>query len=280
MLNSVFRRGLTATLSLGLLGVVLASQPAAAASNPARDRLGFYPEYGGTQLPQLEAALGRPINVVAQYGDMTPGKLSASVWGEVVQAGKLQTRSASTDFVLSVPLAFATNSPTASTAGGRAQIGSLLDEVANGRWDSEYRQSGQYLVNAGYPKAILRLGWEMNWPWFPWSSVGNEGRYVRAYRHVAQVFRSVSPNFRFDWAPLMVPTKQEWDAKVAPVYPGDDVVDYVGSSVYDKCAGGSWNSSTRSWNDPAAVWNSYFLPGLKTQRDFAIAHGKAVSFPE
>ena len=41
----------------------------------------------------------------------------------------------------------------------------------------------------------------------------------------------------------------------------------------------AWNSTTKTWVDPAAAWAS-FLPKLQWQRDFAIAHGKPVSYPE
>lgn len=284
MRNRIPRRRFRTLLALGLFALS-APLAASAVTDPApgssafRDKAGFYPEYAGSELAYLEGELGRPVNVVAQFGDSRPGTLSSSVWGQVKDTGKLQTRSGPTDYVLSLPLAFTNEYITADTAEGRARIAGLLDEVSSGRWDGEFRTSARYLIEGGYGDAVLRLGWEMNGPWFPWSAVGNEDRFVQAYRHVAQVMRSESGAFRFDWAPNHVLTRAQWDATVRS-YPGDDVVDFVGLDIYDKGPTGVWNSSTRTWNDAGAVWRTYFLPGLEFQRDFAMQHGKKVSYPE
>ncbi|MGD9798033.1 MAG: glycosyl hydrolase [Acidimicrobiia bacterium] len=285
MRAQIFRRRLRALLVTGLLAaavpIVASAVQGDEGSSAFRDKAGFYPEFAGRELGFIEGELGRPVNVVVQFGDWRPGALSSSTWGEVTDAGKLQTRSSTADLVLSVPLAFTNDYVTADTAGGRAKIAGLLDEVSSGRWDGEYRTSARLMIAAGYGDAILRLGWEMNGAWFPWSAVGNESRYVAAFRHVAQVFRSESNAFRFDWAPMHTgPQRSSWDSGTVGAYPGDDVVDFIGLSVYDKGPTGVWNGSTRTWNDPAAVWRSYFLPGLEVQKEFAVKHGKKLSYPE
>ncbi len=62
-------------------------------------------------------------------------------------------------------------------------------------------------------------------------------------------------------------------------YPGDDYVDIVGMDLYDKGLDTDWDETTKTWADPDAAFATN-LPSLTFQRDFAIAHGKQVSFPE
>ena len=90
------------------------------------------------------------------------------------------------------------------------------------------------------------------------------------------VFRAVSPGFKFDWN-----GDSGYLQSQTAAYPGDNYVDVVGLDLYDKGMGGAtaWNSSTTAWSDPAAAW-ARILPNLVAQRDFAIAHGKSVSYPE
>ncbi len=151
-----------------------------------------------------------------------------------------------------------------------------MQASADGSNDGAFRVAANYLKNGGYPAAIIRLGWEFDGGWMPWSSPGNEALWVQAYRHVHDVFRSVSPDFKFDWN-----GDSGYLQSQTAAYPGDDYVDVVGLDLYDKGMGGAtaWNSSTRSWSDPNAAW-ARIVPNLIAQRDFAIAHGKAVSYPE
>ncbi len=123
---------------------------------------------------------------------------------------------------------------------------------------------------------MIRLGWEFDGGWMPWSSPGNEALWVQAYRHVHDIFRSVSPGFKFDWN-----GDSGYLQSQTAAYPGDDYVDVVGLDLYDKGMGGAtaWNSSTKAWSDPNAAWAS-IVPNLVAQRAFAIAHGKPVSYPE
>ena len=115
------------------------------------------------------------------------------------------------------------------------------------------------------PDAVIRLGWEFDGGWMPWSSPGNEALWVQAYRHVHDVFRGGLPGFKFDWN-----GDSGYLQGQTAAYPGDSYVDVVGIDLYDKGMGGAtaWNSSTRSWSDPNAAW-SRILPNLQWQRDFA-----------
>ena len=56
-------------------------------------------------------------------------------------------------------------------------------------------------------------------------------------------------------------------------YPGDDVVDYIGLDVYDFKQEGSVEER----------WTTFYLKapfGLEWHRDFAVKHGKLMSYPE
>ncbi len=246
----------------------------AGASSPATDRLGFYPGYAGlASLKGLEGWLGHPARYVVQFGDIRQAAFTSSVWGEVTKTGTLQTISGRVSLAESIPLAFG-ETIDANTAGGRATARANLQATASGAHDADYRVAASYLRNGGYPDAIIRLGWEFDGEWYPWAARGNEALWVTAYRHVADIFRSVSPGFRFDWNGTA-----GFLQNATAAYPGDSYVDIVGLDVYDKGLGTAWNATTKTWADPAAAF-AHIQADLRTQRDFAVAHGKPVSYPE
>jgi hypothetical protein len=146
--------------------------------------------------------------------------------------------------------------------------GTPLADIANGSHDREFKAAAQAIADA-QPQAIIRIGWEMNSIGTPWFAKGQEQDYVRAFRHVVQIFRRYSRQFKFDWCPNW--GLQELAADL--VYPGDDVVDYIGLDVYDFKFPGTAEER----------WTERYLKapyGLEWQRDFAAAHGKKMSYPE
>jgi hypothetical protein len=155
--------------------------------------------------------------------------------------------------------------PTYSTA--------LLQATVNGANDDIFRNVANYLVQAGYPDAIIRLGWELSGTWYPWSVKGNEAVAVAAWRHAVGIMKGISNRFQFDWNVMA------GYSVLASAYPGNDVVDIIGFDLYDQNAGVAWNASTRTWVDPAAAFDVY-KARMNTVRDFALAHGKRLSIPE
>jgi hypothetical protein len=146
--------------------------------------------------------------------------------------------------------------------------GTPLADVAAGLHDAAFEAAAGAIAEA-QPKAIIRLGWEMNLDSTAWFARGREADYIAAYRRVVGIFRRHSNEFRFDWCPGWGP--QEMPADLA--YPGDDVVDYIGLDVYDFRYEGS----------PEERWEKFYLKGpfgLEWHRDFAAAHGKPMSYPE
>ncbi|MGF6308212.1 hypothetical protein ABIB82_003683 [Bradyrhizobium sp. i1.8.4] len=146
--------------------------------------------------------------------------------------------------------------------------GTPLADVAGGLHDAEFKAAARAIAGS-HPKAIIRLGWEMNISSMGWFARGREDDYIKAFRHVVAIFRARSGNFKFDWCP-------GWGLQDMPAdaaYPGDDVVDYIGLDVYDfKSEGGA-----------AERWTNSYLKapfGLEWQRAFALGHGKLMSYPE
>ena len=146
--------------------------------------------------------------------------------------------------------------------------GTRLADVAGGLHDSEFEAAARAIADA-QPRAVIRLGWEMNIADSAWFAKGQEADYISAFRRVVGIFRRYSDGFKYDWCPGWGP--QDLDADL--VYPGDDVVDYIGLDVYDFKFGGSAQER----------WDTHYLKapfGLQWHRDFAIRHGKRLSYPE
>lgn len=146
--------------------------------------------------------------------------------------------------------------------------GTPLAEVANGLHDAEFEAAAR-AISGAQPRAIIRLGWEMNIADSAWFAKGQEADYIAAFRRVVGLFRRYSDDFRFDWCPGWGP--QDLAADLA--YPGDDVVDYIGLDVYDFKLEGT----------PQERWDAFYLKapfGLQWHRDFAAQHGKRMSYPE
>jgi hypothetical protein len=146
--------------------------------------------------------------------------------------------------------------------------GTPLSEVADGSHDAEFEAAARAIA-ASQPKAIIRLGWEMNISSMYWFAKSQETDYINAFRRVVGIFRRYSPDFKYDWCPGW--GAQDLAADLA--YPGDDVVDYIGLDVYDFRYEGS----------PEERWNAHYLKGafgLEWHREFAAQHGKPMSYPE
>ncbi|TYC23408.1 glycoside hydrolase family 26 protein [Micromonospora sp. MP36] len=108
-----------------------------------------------------------------------------------------------------------------------------LANIARGDFDGYLRSWAEGIKSLGYPVAI-RFAHEMNGYWYPWceSVNGNQpGDYVKAWRHVHDLFRSVgATNVTWVWSP-----NNRWDdstQKIGTFYPGDSYVDWVGLSGY------------------------------------------------
>jgi hypothetical protein len=100
----------------------------------------------------------------------------------------------------------------------------LADLIA-GTYDSYIRSFASGARQWGHP-FFLRFDWEMNGNWFPWGegvNGNNPGEFVTAWQHVHDIFTSVGANnATWVWCPY-----GNWEANLAPLYPGQRYVDWT-----------------------------------------------------
>ncbi|WP_175345378.1 glycosyl hydrolase [Bradyrhizobium sp. ORS 375] len=147
-----------------------------------------------------------------------------------------------------------------------------LAEGAAGKYDETFRRVARTLVAHGRDDATIRIGWEFNGDWQPWSAAKDPAAFVTYFRRIVGLMRETpSQRFSFEWCPNH--GRHQMDPTEA--YPGDDVVDVIGMDVYDE----SWTPLDR---DPTSRWTKYvYQPfGLEWQKTFAAQHRKQIAFSE
>jgi hypothetical protein len=258
----------------------------AAARANAVARLGIYPgDQDGpatvVQYRDFATLLGRPIRYAVAFTDeRSPDAFKSGAWGAFTQPGGWASlQDGRPRIVLSVALAFGAFSPT--PAAGAANLAG----IAAGGADGAYQYVANTLVAAGYGDAIIRIGWEFDGNWMPWSAQNDPSAFKAAYRHVHDIFAAASAGFVYDWCGAAgyqraASAGSTWQgaADWSSYYPGDDVVDTVGLDVYDESTA-AYGATSRTWVNPQKVWAAV-IPALQVQLAFAQAHGKLVSFPE
>ncbi|MFD2765516.1 glycoside hydrolase family 26 protein [Micromonospora eburnea] len=140
------------------------------------------------------------------------------------------------------------------------QPGYRLSRIARGDFDSYLRSWAEGIGSLGYPVAI-RFAHEMNGDWYPWCETVNgnrPGEYVKAWRHVHDVFRDAGvTNAIWVWSP-----NARWSTKnprLAGLYPGDEYVDWVGASGYN-----GMGAFSTSWS-----FDAIFASTIKEIRTFS-----------
>lgn len=116
--------------------------------------------------------------------------------------------------------------------------GDRIAACAGGVFDSHYAALASNLVAADLGDSIVRIAWEANQDWAPWSYHLNPADWRTCWRRVAQTMKAVAPNLRTNW-------NVSADGAGAPYmrnavelrgfdnfYPGDDVVDEIGIDFY------------------------------------------------
>jgi hypothetical protein len=225
--------------------------PPPPSSSSLLGRTGLFPGFGNVKgFTGFQTWLGQNLSHVVQMADTTSGgNAESSVWGELSVASltNVDALASGRTLVLSVPLAFGPQNPST------AQAAANLSATIAGANDAHYRAIAIYVVAAKFAGVIIRLGWEFDGDWMPWSSVGNELLFMQAFAHVAALFRSVLLTCKIDCCGTLGFHDQY--AKACPAG-----VDIYGLDVYD---GGA---------DVAA--------GIATHQAFATSKGKPYSFPE
>jgi beta-mannanase len=103
-----------------------------------------------------------------------------------------------------------------------------LSDVISGRYDAFIRGWARDARQWGR-RFFLRFNWEMNGDWFPWAERANgnrPGEYVRAWRHVHDIFDEVgAENPIWVWCPNVDFEDRLQD--LSSVYPGDEYVEWT-----------------------------------------------------
>ncbi len=149
-----------------------------------------------------------------------------------------------------------------------------LAQGATGAYNSYFVTLAQSLVSGGASHAYLRLGWEFDGSWFPWSatSSGAEASYASYFQQIVTAMRSVAGEaFHFVWNPDAV-AFTESGYSVQAAYPGNAYVDVIGLDAYDQ----TWVTP----QTPANAWSSTLLPALTAAQQFASSVGKPLALPE
>ena len=110
-------------------------------------------------------------------------------------------------------------------AGGALQV---AWEPSNGlsdvKDDAYVRQFAREANALGVP-IFLRFAGEMNGEWVPWYD--DPETYIEKFRLIHDIMEEEAPNVAMVWSPNFLPRHN-----IAPYYPGDDYVDWVGFSLY------------------------------------------------
>ncbi|MEZ4572161.1 MAG: glycosyl hydrolase [Thermomicrobiales bacterium] len=103
---------------------------------------------------------------------------------------------------------------------------SLLNDISAGGYDRNIGEAAAAIASIDQP-ILIRFGHEMDIDGlYPWAT-GKPDEYVRAYRHVVDIFRQQgAANILWVWSPAGTLDAPDY-------YPGNDYVDYVGTTILE-----------------------------------------------
>lgn len=120
-----------------------------------------------------------------------------------------------------------------------------LQDIIDGRWDAYITKWAKAAKTADAP-LLLRWGHEMNGNWYPWAPAlnGNDPqRYIRAYRHVHDLFVAEgATKVQWVWCINVDSAPSDGWNQPAAMYPGDAYVDWIGLDGYNWGTAVSWGS--------------------------------------
>lgn len=113
-----------------------------------------------------------------------------------------------------------------------------LADIISGKYDSDLAVWADEAKNFG-SELIVNWGWEMNGDWTPWNGSHNGGetegpeRFKEAYRHIIELMNGRgATNIRWGFHVNFPESPSDsWNA-FENYYPGDDVIDCTGVSIY------------------------------------------------
>ena len=195
---------------------------------------------------------GRPLDTVVDFA-------ARATWNDVINPSWLYDAWAGTPYSKSFAVAMIPSGEGATVAA-----------CAQGAYNDKWVQFGRNIKSKGLDdESIIRLGWEFNGDWFPWSA-HDPTAWVSCWRNIYTSAESAAPALGWDWTVNRGMGQALSDATQA--YPGDAYVDIIGVDSYD-----IWPAAT---SEPA--WQEHLngTGGLNYWAEFANAHGKRLSVPE
>lgn len=151
-------------------------------------------------------------------------------------------------------------------------FGGSLAAGAKGSYDGHYASLARALIAAGQGNDIIRIGWEFNGIWFPWSAINHASQFAQYYRDIVTAMRAIpGAEFTFEWNPSR---GNVGAGNLARYWPGNKYVNYVGLDVFDV----EWKTFP---GQPAEFQQMLTEPyGLNWLAGFAAAHHKPMVLPE
>lgn len=155
-----------------------------------------------------------------------------------------------------------------------------LPRVAAGWQDATYRRISRDLrTKYTSGRVVVRIGWEANGDWMPFSTTYSKApEYRAAFRRAAKVIKAEFPraviDFDINCGTELRGQRNRLDS-LTRLYPGDDVVDVIGCDTYD------WDvlkaKTDKQWRQARKPPRSV---GVQDVADFARKRKKGLSFPE
>lgn len=141
--------------------------------------------------------------------------------------------------------------------------GETARTIPTGIYDDNITTTLSYLATLEGP-VLMRIGGEMDL----WSK---PEEYKASFRHIAAMADRIAPNVELVWSPNYAPS---WEGDVNDFYPGDDVVDWVGMSLYYNAAASFPNA--RQWDKEYFGFGEFSdsIRNADNVMKVAIAHNK------
>jgi len=229
---------------------------------PSPASQGFRSNPPSTELASAEAWLGRPLDHLISFLD------DENSWAGTLEKARTEVAAA------------AESRRAAEWVVPLTVTGTSLAQVAAGQADVFFRELARVILERSTrSEERIRLGWEMNGGWYPWTAVGKEADYIAAFQRVVRRMRAISPKFKFAWVCNMTLTGID----PSTMYPGDAYVDYVGMNAYlvkrldiDTDAASTLDLKTLN----AVDWKFASTYGFDWLATFAASHNKPICIAE
>jgi hypothetical protein len=148
--------------------------------------------------------------------------------------------------------------------------------VVNGTWAPQVAQLVDFLGQSNnFARVFLRIGYEFDNPSFGYvTNDRHENVYARAYRVIVAACRQDVACRRqtlFVWHSWAAGLAEDWS--LDDFYPGDDVVDWIGISVFQQVFHQTTTADT-------GIWSGGSYETLEAVLDFATVHDKPVLIAE